>query len=250
MSQATQQPKTVLVTGGNKGIGRACAERFAADGHRVVITGRDQAALDEVASRVPGIETRAFDVTDEAAWGALDLEVDIMIPNAGIAESAPLHRTSLEQWRRILDVNATGVFLATRAVLPGMRQRGWGRVVAIASVASHHGIRYSSAYTASKHAVLGLMRAVSMEVAGTGVTVNSVCPGFVETAMSQRSVDQIVQATGRGEDEAKAVLENLQPLGRLIEVDEVADAVAFLASDAAGTINGQSLILDGGGIQK
>ena len=242
--------KTVLITGGNKGIGRACAERFAREGHHVIVTGRDQAALQAVAEEVAGVEPLAFDVTDERAWAALPYDVDILVPNAGIAESAPLHRTSLEMWNRILEVNVTGVFLASRAVLPGMRERGWGRIVAVASVASHHGIRYSSAYTASKHAVLGLMRAISMEVAGTRVTANSVCPAFVETEMSQRSVDNIVAATGRGPDEAKAVLEGMQPLGRLITVEEVADAVAYLASDGARTINGQSLILDGGGIQK
>jgi len=242
--------KTVLITGGNKGIGRACAERFAADGHHVLVTGRDEAALQAVADEVAGVEPLAFDVTDERAWAALAYDVDILVPNAGIAESAPLHRTSLEMWNRILEVNVTGVFLAARAVLPGMRERGWGRIVAVASVASHHGIRYSSAYTASKHAVLGLMRAISMEVAGTQITANSVCPAFVETEMSQRSVDNIVAATGRPPDEAKAVLEGMQPLGRLITVEEVADAVAYLASDGARTINGQSLILDGGGIQK
>lgn len=242
--------KTVLITGGNKGIGRACAERFAAEGHHVLVTGRDEAALQAVADEVAGVEPLAFDVTDEQAWAALAYDVDILVPNAGVAESAPLHRTSLETWNRVLEVNVTGVFLASRAVLPGMRERGWGRIVAVASVASHHGIRYSSAYTASKHAVLGLMRAISMEVAGTQITANSVCPAFVETEMSQRSVDNIVAATGRAPDEAKAVLEGMQPLGRLITVEEVADAVAYLASDGARTINGQSLILDGGGIQK
>ena len=242
--------KTVLITGGNKGIGRGCAERFARDGHRVVVTGRDEAALKTVAAEVPGVQTLAFDVTDEQAWAELDLDVDILVPNAGIAESAPLHRTSVEQWNRILAINMTGVFLATRAVLPGMRERGWGRVVAIASVASHQGLRYSSAYTASKHGVLGFLRSIAMEVAGTQVTVNSVCPGFVETEMSQRSVDNIVTATGREAEEARGILENMQPLGRLITVEEVADAVAYLASDGARAINGQSLIIDGGGVQQ
>ena len=242
--------KTVLVTGGNKGIGRACAERFAADGHRVIVTGRDQAALEAVAAEVAGVEARAFDVSDEAAWADLDLPVDVLVANAGIATTAPLHKTSLEDWRRTYEVNATGVFLGARAVVPGMRERGWGRIVAVASVASHHGVRYGSAYSASKHAVLGLMRSIAVEVAGSGITANSVCPGFVATEMAERSVDRIVTTTGRPEGEARAVLENMQPLGRLIEPAEVADAVAFFASAAAAAVNGQSMILDGGGVQQ
>lgn len=241
--------RTALVTGGNKGIGRACAEALAADGHRVIATGRDIAALDDVAAH-PNIEPLAFDVTDEQAWEALDIEVDILVANAGIAESAPLHKTSLEQWRRIYEINATGVFLGARRVLPGMRERGWGRIIAVASVASHHGVRYASAYAASKHAVLGLIRSVAVEVAGTAITANSVCPGYVATEMTERSVERIVDITGRGEEQARAAIEGMQPLGRLVEPAEVAAAVSFLAGDAAAAINGQSIILDGGGVQQ
>ena len=242
--------RTALVTGGNKGIGRACAQRLAADGHRVLITGRDRDALDRVAKEVDGVEPLAFDVTDEHGWTALDVDVDILVANAGIAHSAPLHSTSVDDWRRIYEVNATGVFLACRALLPGMRERGWGRIVAVASVASHRGVRYGTAYAASKHAVLGLSRSIAVEVAGTGITANSVCPGFVATEMTERSVARIVETPGRGEDEARAAIESLQPLGRLVEPAEVADAVAFLAGDGAAAINGQSVILDGGGIQQ
>jgi NAD(P)-dependent dehydrogenase (short-subunit alcohol dehydrogenase family) len=242
--------KTALVTGGNKGIGRACAQRLATDGHRVLITGRDRDALDRVAAEIPGVEPLAFDVTDEQAWTVVDTDVDILVANAGIAHSAPLHKTTVEEWRRIYEVNATGVFLACRALLPGMRERGWGRIVAVASVASHRGVRYGTAYAASKHAVLGLVRSIAVEVAGTGVTANSVCPGFVATDMTDRSVARIVETTGRGKNEARAAIENMQPLGRLVEPAEVADAVAFLAGEAAAAINGQSVILDGGGIQQ
>ena len=242
--------KTVLITGGNKGIGRACAERFAADGHRVVVTGRDRAALDAVAREVPGVEALAFDVCDEAAWEGLDLAVDVLVANAGVASTAPLHKTTLEQWRSTYEINVTGVFLGARAVLPGMRERGWGRIVAVASVAGHRGVRYGSAYSASKHGLLGLMRSIAVEVAGTAITANSVCPGFVATDMAERSVERIVSTTGRPQDEARAVLENMQPLGRLVEPAEVADAVAFFATEQAAAINGQSMILDGGGVQQ
>ena len=242
--------RTVLITGGNKGIGRACAERFAKDGHRVLITGRDQAALDEVAREVDNVEPLAFDVTDEMAWIRLDVDVDVLVANAGIAASAPLHRTTLTDWNRMLGVNATGVFLAARALLPHMREQNWGRIVAVASVAGHHGVRYGVAYSASKHATIGLIRSIAVEVAGSGVTANSVCPGFVATDMTDRSVERIVSTTGRDEAQARGALANLQPLARLVEPAEVAAAVAAFAAEDAGAVNGQSLILDGGGIQQ
>jgi NAD(P)-dependent dehydrogenase (short-subunit alcohol dehydrogenase family) len=242
--------RTVLVTGGNKGIGRACAQRFAADGDRVIVTGRDEAALAAVAAEIPGAQAMAFDVTDERAWDELGVDVDVLVANAGIAESAPLHRTTLDLWRRTYETNATGVFLGTRAVLPGMRERGFGRIIAVASVAGHHGVRYASAYAASKHAVLGLIRSVAVEVAGTAVTANSVCPGYVETAMTDRSVERVVSVTGREESQAREAIAGMQPLGRLVEPAEVADAVAYLAGSAAGAVNGQSIILDGGGVQQ
>jgi NAD(P)-dependent dehydrogenase (short-subunit alcohol dehydrogenase family) len=242
--------RTVLITGGSKGIGRACAERFWRAGHRVIVTGRDEAALKAVANDFDGVEPRAFDVTDPEAWQAWDVDVDILVANAGIERSAPLHRTSLEDWEQVLRVNATGVFLSAKAVVPGMVARGWGRMVTVASVASHRGILYSAPYSASKHAALGLTRSVAVEVTGKGVTANSVCPGFVATDMTDRSVARIVGTTGRSEDEARKILEDMQPIGRLIQPDEVAAAVAYLASDDAGAVNGQSIIIDGGGIQQ
>jgi len=173
----------------------------------------------------------------------------VLVNNAGISSSAPLARTTLDDWRSQLDVNATGAFLCTRAVLPGMLERGSGRVVTIASTAGRAGARYTAAYTASKHAAVGLMRAVAAEVAGTGVTANAVCPAFVRTDMTARSVERIVARTGRSEADAEAALAESAPLGRLLEPEEVAFAVAFLAAPEAGAINGQTLILDGGGIQ-
>ncbi len=225
--------RAVVVTGGTRGIGRAIAERFAAD--RVIALGRADC-----------------DVTDDAAVAETFERigpVDVLVNSAGISSSAPLARTSLDDWRAQIDVNATGAFLCTRAVLPGMLERGSGRVVTVASTAGRAGARYTAAYSASKHAAVGLMRAVAAEVAGTGVTANAVCPAFVRTDMTARSVERIVAATGRSEAEAEAALAEAAPLGRLLEPEEVAFAVAFLAAPEAGAINGQTLILDGGGIQ-
>jgi len=175
--------------------------------------------------------------------------VDVLVNNAGVSASADVARTTLEDWRAQIDVNATGAFLCTRAVLGGMRERGRGRIVTVASTAGLAGARYTAAYTASKHAAVGLMRAVAAEVAGSGVTANAVCPAFVRTDMTAASVERIAATTKRSNAEAESALAAMTPLGRLLEPDEVAFAVAFLAAREAGAINGQTLVLDGGGIQ-
>jgi NAD(P)-dependent dehydrogenase (short-subunit alcohol dehydrogenase family) len=223
--------RVIVVTGGRKGIGKAIANRFSGD--EVHAPGHDE-----------------LDVTDEPAVAAYfdDLQVDVLVNNAGIASGAPLARTTLEDWRAHLDVNATGAFLCTRAVLGGMIERGDGRIVTVASVAGLVGSRYTAAYTASKHAAIGLVRATAAEVAGTGVTSNAVCPAYVDTAMTDRTVENIVAKTDRTAEEARAEIEKLTPLGRLLEPDEVAAAVVFLASPEAASINGQALVLDGGGL--
>jgi NAD(P)-dependent dehydrogenase (short-subunit alcohol dehydrogenase family) len=240
--------RVVVVTGGGRGIGRAVVERFAAAGERVVALGRDLEAL----RATPAAAVEACDVADEAAVTAAFERigrVDVLVNNAGVSSSAPLARTPLDDWRAQMDVHATGAFLCTRAALPGMLERGNGRVVTVASTAGRAGARYAAAYSASKHAAVGLMRAVAAEVAGTGVTANAVCPAFVRTDMTRRSVERIAAVTGRDEASAEAALADAAPLGRLLEPEEVAFAVAFLAAAEAGAINGQTLILDGGGIQ-
>jgi NAD(P)-dependent dehydrogenase (short-subunit alcohol dehydrogenase family) len=227
--------RRVVVTGGTRGIGAAIAESFAAAGDEVIAVGRAEC-----------------DVTAEAAVAAFFARVgavDVLVNNAGVASSAPLKRTTLDDWNGQLGVNATGAFLCTRAALPWMLERDSGRVVTVASRAGLAGSKYTAAYTASKHAAIGLTRAVAAEVAGTGVTANAVCPTFVRTDMTTESVQRIAATTRLSEEEAEAALAASSPLGRLLEPEEVAFAVAFLAAPEAGAINGQTLILDGGGIQ-
>jgi NAD(P)-dependent dehydrogenase (short-subunit alcohol dehydrogenase family) len=231
--------RLAVVTGGGSGIGQAIVERFRASGDDVRSVGRGASPVDEVC-----------DVTDEAGVEALFErlgEVEVLVCSAGVAESEPLARTGLELWRRHLDVNATGVFLCVRAVLPRMLARDQGRIVVVASTAALVGAPYTAAYSASKHAALGLIRAVAAEVAGTGVTVNAVCPTFVRTQMTERFVARIVERTGRTAEESRTALAGSSALGRLLEPGEVAEAVHYLASDGAAGVNGQALVLDGGG---
>ena len=227
--------RLVVVTGAGGGIGRALAERFRAVGDQVLAPGRADC-----------------DVTSEesvTAYFERAGAVDVLVNNAGMAESAPLHRTTLASWRAHLDVNATGAFLCTRAVVAGMRERGRGAVVTVASVAGRAGAPYTAAYTAAKHAAVGLMRATAAELAGSGATANAVCPTYVDTPMTDRTVANITARTRHDEAAARAVLGAGTPLGRLLDPHEVAAAVAWLASPEAVAINGQTLVIDGGGVQ-
>ena len=234
--------RRVVVTGGGGGIGRAIVERFRTLGADVVAVGRGGSDVDEIC-----------DMTDEQAVASLFArvgDVDVLVNSAGIGESETLERTSLELWHRHLEANATAPFLCIRQVLPGMLARDRGRLVTVASTAGLAGARYAAAYAASKHAAVGLMRSVAAEVAGTGVTANAVCPAYVRTEMTERTVARIVERTARTADETAAALGALSPLGRLLEPAEVAGAVVYLASDEAAALNGQALVLDGGGIQR
>lgn len=245
-----------LVTGAGRGIGAAVARRLSAAGHAVALAARGGGELAAVAARLPGPSLVVpADLTDPTAadrvisqvereWGG---PVEVLVLNAGAATSAPLARTTDEDWSHMLDLNLTAPFRLLRRALPGMVEQGWGRVVAVASIAAKRGDPYVSAYTASKHGLLGLVRSAAAELATTGVTVNAVCPAFVDTPMTAHAVETISATTGRSVEEARASLARRQPIGRLIDPDEVADAVLLCVQSAA--INGQGLNVDGGAVQ-
>lgn len=247
-------PRTVVISGAAGGVGRRCCARFLAAGDRVVALGRTAAALDALRAELgPQLEVHRCDVGDEdavrAAFAALGGTPDVLVNNAGIARSSALGRTTLADWDEHLRINATGPFLCTREVLDGMRERGSGAIITVASTVGRIGSPYTAAYAASKHAAVGLMRVASAELAGSGATANAVCPTFIDTPMTQASVERIVDRTGRDVDDARRALGQQSPLGRLLDPDEVAATVLWLASTDARSINGQTLILDGGGIQ-
>lgn len=253
-SNAIAAPRTVVVSGAAGGVGRHCCARFLAAGDRVVALGRTVAALEALRAELdPKLEVLRCDVSDEdevrAAFATLGGTPDVLVNNAGIARSSALGRTTLADWDEHLRINATGPFLCTREVLDGMRERGSGAIVTVASTVGRVGSPYTAAYAASKHAAVGLMRVASAELAGSGATANAVCPTFIDTPMTQASVDRIVDRTGRDADDARRTLGRQSPLGRLLDPDEVAATVLWLASTDARSINGQTVVLDGGGIQ-
>ena len=239
--------KRVLVTGGGSGAGENLALGFAAAGAEVVITGRRQEPLDRVAALAPGIRAVAGDVTDEAQVAEMFAAagpVDIVIANAGAAESAPLGKTTLDQWNAMLSVNLTGVFLTFRE---GLRQMpGWGRLIAVASTAGLKGYAYVAPYAAAKHGTVGLVRSIAQEVAKRPVTVNALCPGFLDTEMTDRSVATITAKTGMTEADARATLAATNPQKRLIQPGEVTAAALWLCAPGSEGINGQAIAIAGG----
>ncbi|UUX48944.1 SDR family NAD(P)-dependent oxidoreductase [Nisaea acidiphila] len=243
--------KIALITGGGSGVGADMALHFAEAGARVVIAGRRIDALEVVARRHRAILPCVADVTDEQSVADLFEAagpVDIVIANAGVAESAPFAKTSLEDWNRHLAVNLTGVFLTLRAGLQQMKGREWGRLIAVASTAGLKGYPYVAAYTAAKHGAVGLVRSVALEVARSGVTANAICPGFLDTEMTERSIANIVEKTGVSPEEARAKLAANNPQGRLIAPAEVSAAALWLCGPGSEGVNGEAVSISGGEI--
>jgi NAD(P)-dependent dehydrogenase (short-subunit alcohol dehydrogenase family) len=248
------QGKHALVTGAARGIGAAIARTLAAEGATLTLLGRNEASLQALARELPGEHGIVVaDIADPeqvtAAFARARAErgpVRILVNNAGQAESAPFGRTSLELWQRMLAVNLTGTFLCSQAVLPDLLAAGGGRIVNIASTAAQKGYAYVSAYVAAKHGVLGLTRSLALELARKGITVNAVCPGYTDTDILRDSVANVVARTGRSEQETRAEFASGNPQARIVQPQEVADAVRWLCGDGAAAINGQAISVSGG----
>lgn len=241
--------KQVLITGGGSGIGADMARAFANAGARVIIAGRTEAKLQHVVAGQAGIEYRVVDVTDAASIEALFSNfdsLDIVIANAGAANSAPLRKTSLEDWQRMLDVNLTGVFLTLQAGLAKLSDGG--RLLAVASTAGLKGYPYVAPYCAAKHGVIGLVRALAQETAKQGITVNALCPGFTDTPLLDESLANISAKTGLSDSQARAQLTATNPQGRLVQPADVSTTALWLASPAAQAITGQAIAIAGGEI--
>ena len=262
-----------FITGGSRGIGLACAQALLAQGASVTIAGRDAASLERAADALraqtgkpvsdpqgqtprvpmPRVGTCMLDVTDEAvvhtaiAAAARQLgPITILLNNAGQAQPAPFAKTTSQHWQQMLDVNLTGAFHCTQAVLPQMLEKGWGRIINIASTAGLKGYKYVSAYVAAKHGLVGLTKALALELATKNITVNAVCPGYTETDIVQDAIANIMQKTGRTEEQARAELAAGNPQQKLVQVEEVANAVTWLCQPSSSAMTGQSIAVAGG----
>ena len=243
-----------LVTGGGSGIGAAIALALVQQGLHVTVLGRRMDALQSLVSRQPdAMHAVCADVADADQVAAAVRSaherfgpVHILVNNAGQAASAPFLKTDAALWQQMLDVNLTGTFVCTQAVLPHMLQAGWGRVVNVASTAGLVGYAYVAAYSAAKHGVIGLTQSLALEVAKKGITVNAVCPGYTETDILRESIANVVAKTGRSEAEARAEFAKGNPQGRIVQPSEVADAVLWLCGEGASSITGQSIAVSGG----
>ncbi len=244
-----------LITGAGTGIGEAISRHLHHEGHAVTLVGRRSEPLEALAQTL-GNQSFAVrgDVTDrgeiELAFNAAKAQfgdIEILVNCAGMAPTAPFHRVDFADWQRSMDVNVNGVFHCTQLALDSMLENGWGRVVNIASVASLRGFQYGSSYCASKHAVLGMTRALALEVATQGITVNAVCPGYVDTDIVRTAIAGIVSKTGRTEADAMRHFTESNPQGRLVEAVEVASTVSWLCSEGAASVTGQAIAIDGGG---
>lgn len=244
--------KTAVITGGGTGIGLAIAKRLAEDGANCILMGRNLERLENESGKIDRARAIQCDVSDpdsvEAAFSDArqDSPVSVLVNNAGIASSAPFHRLSEEEFLRIQDVNVTGVFRCTKAVTDDVRKADYGRIINIASIAGLGGGPYISHYCASKHAVIGMTRALAAEWAKTNTTVNAICPGYVRTEMAENAIRTIIEKTNATRDQAIAELAKSNPQGRLLEVEEVAEIASWICHPNSRSINGQAIALNGG----